>query len=206
MPPAHISAKVERRSGRWADINQQTRPGYDVLHERTYATMHLEHSDGAAAAWMLLPGATVEQTRSAAEGEGRNANVLRNDAAAQIVDVAEGARAFVIWAPGAYEGWRFDQSVVVFSQRRSNELTLVVSEPTQREEFVALSLPGEWRLLDGNAEVAVRGDSTRVVLSTADREGRALTVMLGSKRDEQVAPVPPVPSAPRGPGLPSTGL
>lgn len=172
LSPVALTAKVEERSGSWADINKAKREGSDELHHRYYATMQVSHAASDAAAWVLIPEVPGEKAAD------EPVKVVRNDAAAQIIEVGSDVRANVIWASGTYQGWLFGQPLIALSRQTGPELTLVVAEPTQQAEEITLTVPGRWKLVDGTAVLAhVRG-GTQVVVPVAGLQGRSVVLRL----------------------------
>ena len=136
---ANVAAKRESRTGSWYDVN---RSGSKEPLTRHYLTLWLDHGpqpDGAAYAYVLLPGATAAETgKYSASPE---TDILANTAAVHAVrERALGVTAANFWQAGSVSFIRAGQPSSVIAQEKNGELEVAVSDPTQRQTSVTVTL------------------------------------------------------------------
>lgn len=178
----------ELRSGSWSDINEKQ--SAQPLRER-YLSLALPHAgaagaDGASYSYILMPGASAEQTavycaRPSLRVEDNTADV------AAVSDAGPGLYAAAFWEGGrtAHLGGAAmlgsDRPATVIAQQRDGQLRLSVAEPTQR----AAQLTLEWHRpvaavlsADPAFEVLQLQPTLRLRVTTADALGRSFEIRL----------------------------
>ena len=142
-----LHAKCQDRTGRWTDINHRERMDPSE-HTRTWLTLWFEHGVqpvDATYAYVLLPGATTEQTACWLATTGLR--IVTNSAQAQAVqlhDPADGAHItlanfFTDNSPAA-GGISFDRQASVILRQRDDQRETAVAHPPNvngAEEFTA---------------------------------------------------------------------
>lgn len=195
LTPAPVLARYERRTGSGTAVveDQSTIHGDDKV-ERTWATMALTHraaEDGEA--WMLLPGATAEQTAEAAEMPKHGPQgvvVVQNDAKAQAITIGGTTAIAAVWSDLSMSfptglSVQVDSPMMLGARKNADGTILLrVAEPTQEKAELALLVSQRWELerVTGLSEDGVHleaaGTATRCTLTTKDLAGRAVSVVL----------------------------
>jgi len=176
---ATLRALRETRGGAWSRINKQGASPTDP-RRRSYATFWFDHGvkpTGAAYAYVLLPGATVAQTRTFAA-----ARVLDNDARVQGVRLAvEGGvvHAANFWSRELVRSGVIAASDIVSVVVRvvGRRIEVALADPTQAHAApieVVLSLSGGAVIAaDPGLSVACDAKTIRLTLDPRGRRGRA---------------------------------
>lgn len=130
---AALTAERSQRSGAWRDINALS--GDPELRRHSYQVLAIPHGVPDYA-YLLLPKASVAQTRAAAASPGLR--IEANDAQAAAVSLpAQGVYAANLWqagsAPRAGRAYVWSSApVAVVAARTGARLRLAIAEPTQR--------------------------------------------------------------------------
>ncbi|MFJ5956784.1 polysaccharide lyase 8 family protein [Paenarthrobacter sp. NPDC092416] len=172
----------ETRSGSWSAVNIN---GSATVHQRNYATLFVDHGAGAAQgsyAYVVAPGASVDQTRKLAKGNEHA--VIRNDATAQSVHFKnEEITAATFWKPGTAGDLGSSGPACVVYSRHGDVLGLAVSEPTQKAASLTLTLPeGTWLTVLEGSRATLGADAagrSTLTLDTAGLGGGTQTFKLG---------------------------
>ncbi|MEV5897020.1 polysaccharide lyase 8 family protein [Nonomuraea fuscirosea] len=148
------STLVETRTGRWRDINagDDTEGAADLVSRR-YVKFWFDHGVDpcdAAYAYVLLPNATRERTRSFHGA--RPARVLANTRDVQAVRTRSLLGA-TFWTPGTAGIVSVDRPCVVMLRRAGERLLLAVADPSRTVDVVTITL-------DRSARGVVRADET----------------------------------------------
>ncbi|MEZ2122185.1 polysaccharide lyase family 8 super-sandwich domain-containing protein [Corynebacterium sp. CCM 9203] len=188
LTPGSVRASITERTNTWLEVNpfRRTYPGAAEPVTRTWATIQFDHVGESAegGAWILLPKASVEDTRRIAEalaGPAPAAKIEQNDASAQVIQSGE-ATGFAVWKPGVYATWGFDKPAVVLAEHAADELTVTAADPTQEESSLTITVPGEWPVSSGEGvTVNATPTATTLVVDTAGLAGSSRKVILRRK-------------------------
>ncbi|NKI40594.1 polysaccharide lyase 8 family protein [Streptomyces physcomitrii] len=159
---AGLRALRETRTGTWAAINKN---GSTTPLGRRYLTLWFDHGsdpDGAACAYLVLPGASEAQVAARAADPGW-LRVLANSEQQQGVSVPSlGLTAVNFWAAGSLGGLTTGAPASVLVRRTGSRATLAISEPPRTGAEFTVS----WRQpvtavtsRDPGVEVVATGDS-----------------------------------------------
>jgi hyaluronate lyase len=132
---------VERRTGRWRDINagDDTSGAFDPVTRR-YVTFWFDHGVNpvdASYAYVLLPNASRERTR--AFRGARPVRVAANTPQVQAVR-ARGLLAATFWAAGEVDGVSVDAPCTVLVRRAGGRILLAVADPSRTVDVVTVTL------------------------------------------------------------------
>ncbi|MFJ7151696.1 polysaccharide lyase 8 family protein [Streptomyces sp. NPDC100445] len=120
----------EDRTGAWSDINTTSD---DERRTRRWQTLWLDHGTdpaGARHAYVVLPGASRDETAARAAGPHRWLSVLANDPVRQAVAVPRlGLTAATFWRAGTVGELTVSAGASVLAVRRGRTATLHISEP-----------------------------------------------------------------------------
>lgn len=191
---AELEASMSRRVGSTRRVEQEVEdiPRGDLV-AREWATLDLHHPERTHAAWwVLLPTASIAETRAASSSIGSHDHriqVVRNDATAQIVRLDGSTMAAAIWTEAIVDltasiGIRCRHPVLLVAERTSEGLALRLTDPTQSRERTEVIVSGEWTqnsvedIDPGEVAVRVENGSSRVTARTRSRGGSAFTVHL----------------------------
>ncbi|YCK82744.1 polysaccharide lyase 8 family protein [Arthrobacter sp. D3-18] len=176
--PLHVLREI--RSGSWSGVNVN---GSTTVHQRNYATLYIDHGAGSASgsyAYVVAPGASVEQTQRLVQGN--KYRVIRNDATAQSVEFkAAKTTAATFWKPGMAGDLGASGAACVVFSRHDNVLSLAVSEPTQEADSLTLTLPeGTWSsVLEGAGTLGTdSAGQTTLTVDTAGLSGQTKLIKL----------------------------
>ena len=167
MFPAGTTLKATRadRSGMWTDMDHRGVYDDTASYTRRFITLWYDHGispSGASYSYIQLPGAT--QATTSAMAASTDISVVANSTAVQAVQRAsDGLTMANFWSGSAPKtaGIRVDQPVSVVMSRAGGELSVSVSDPTQR-----LSGPVTVTI-DGAATGTISADSGVTVLATS---------------------------------------
>ncbi|MEV4089774.1 polysaccharide lyase family 8 super-sandwich domain-containing protein, partial [Nonomuraea fuscirosea] len=160
-----VSTLVETRTGRWRDINagDDTEGAADLVSRR-YVTFWYDHGVDpcdAAYAYVLLPNATRERTRSFHRA--RPARVLANTRDVQAVRTRSLLGA-TFWTPGTAGIVSVDRPCVVMLRRAGERLSLAVADPSRTVDVVTITLGRSAReVVRADETVSVRTGRTPVI-------------------------------------------
>lgn len=191
--PESVDLNVQRetRTGQWSDINQNSYPKDDTnTVTNDYITMAVSHgvtpTDGSYS-YVLLPGKSQEETAAYAQSNGITVLANTNDVQA-AADRATGAAGFNFWTAGSVDmpesatytsltNVTADSAASVTLWNEAGTLHIGVSDPTQKQSTVTVTLKGEGIT---PAKVRAVGTVTAIeggVVVTADVSGlRGATV------------------------------
>ncbi|MFW6596990.1 polysaccharide lyase family 8 super-sandwich domain-containing protein [Propionibacteriaceae bacterium Y2011] len=176
LEPGQINASVATRSGSWSRIHGS---GSETVHERSYATIEVQHPAGGEAgyAYLVLPQADEATTRARADEPG--VKVLANTATAQGVVVGD-LTAANFWQPGTVGPITADKPACVMFRRDRENAWVSVSDPTQQAATVTVQLQGGvYARVDGEGVSMSRsGRATVLEVDVADRGGVPVEVQL----------------------------
>ncbi|MCC2593725.1 polysaccharide lyase 8 family protein [Tessaracoccus sp. OS52] len=160
-----LLASVAERQGTWRANNNNAAAGTATVQRRQYATLAYEHgvgasADGSSYAYMVLPGAGVEEAEQASTSP--RVSVLRNDGVAQGLRTDVGVVAVNFWKPGKVDAYTASVPLSLIARDvTNNSVRLNVSDPTQTQDFVEFDIEG----IHGQGIGRIRGrDATRVSL------------------------------------------
>lgn len=190
--PVRLDAGVSRRVGSTRRVEHEV----DAIPRsarvsREWATIDLRH--GAEPAWwVLLPGAGLEDTRSAAaqlENGTFPVRALRNDASAQVVSVDGTTLVAAVWTSTVLDltqsvSVRCGHPVMILAEHSDDGITLRLTDPTQDQPRTEVTVTGAWALesADGiesdDLAVRIEGNSSRVTASSRRRGGTSFVVRL----------------------------
>jgi hyaluronate lyase len=179
-PGQRLRLLRERRTGRWADINRSASHRDPAVRTNDFATLWLEHGVNPVDArygYVILPGATREE--AAAYAAAPRTEVLANTPSVQAVR-RDGRLAMNVWTAGAPEtaGVSCDRPASILLVREGTQLTVAVSDPTQRLEHslrIAVAQPAK-RLVQGDGRVAVEHLDPGLALTVDVGEARGATI------------------------------
>ncbi|MGW7117728.1 polysaccharide lyase family 8 super-sandwich domain-containing protein, partial [Streptomyces xanthophaeus] len=172
---AAVKALREARTGSWRDIN--TGGSSDPVTRR-YLTLWFDHGvdpAGAACAYVLMPGATVQATAARAADTGW-LTVLANSNDQQGVRVASlGVTAVNFWFAGSVGGLTADRpACVLVRERGDGTATVCVSDPMRMQSGLTVT----WHrpvaaVLSRPSTVVSAGTGSALTLTFGDLTGQA---------------------------------
>lgn len=189
---AQLDAGVRRRVGSTHRVEQEVEAiSRSARVTREWATLDLRHGDEAAW-WVLLPGAELEDSRTAAaelEDGTFPARAVRNDASAQVVSIDGSTLVAAVWTSTVLKlarniEVRCKHPVLLLAERTDDGVVLRLTDPTQDQARTEVTVSGRWSLASADeidAEdlaVRVEGDSSRVTASSRGRGGASFVVRL----------------------------
>ncbi|WP_195575016.1 polysaccharide lyase family 8 super-sandwich domain-containing protein [Paenibacillus sp. 1001270B_150601_E10] len=136
-PTLHIVR--EARTGSWYEINESQ--SKDQL-TRNFASISFDHGSNPEAAryeYVLLPGKTAEQTRAYSEQSA--VEVLSNTSTVQAVGNKQlGITAANFWSADTVGSIRAKSAAAVLMKEDNGEVTLAISDPTQKQSIVTIEV------------------------------------------------------------------
>lgn len=189
---SELRAEVAEREGAWQRNNTNAGPGSEIIHRRQYATLAYHHGvgadvKGATYAYAVLPNASRERTVARASAPG--VVVLTNDATTQAVALSDGITGATFWKPGTAGDFTSNASLCLLAQRGSNRMDMAVSDPTQQQDVVELTVSGmDTRSVEGvdaqRVSFTRQGDDTKLVIDTSGTAGLTVAFTLLGVPDE----------------------
>jgi len=174
---AALHALREERTGSWRDINDGADTGGspDPITRR-YVTLWFDHGaspSGAGYAYILLPGASADETRRHALT--RPIRVLANTAAAQAVSTRDGLLAANFWQGATVGDLASDGPASLLVRRTRGRIEIAVSDPSRTATTVTLDLPyAASSVVSADPTVTVTpGARVRVVVEVGGSRGHA---------------------------------
>lgn len=169
----NVLADVSDHSGTWRRNNTGTGTGTSTVIHREYATLAYTHGSGtgvagASYAYVGLPTATEDQTRSRA-GSIDQRTVVRNDDVAQGINYGHDTVAANFWKPGTVDTLTSDGAACVIARSSNKGLDLAVADPTQQRSSMTLTIR------QGSLHRVVGPDARRVSLT---RHGNVVTLII----------------------------
>lgn len=159
-----VTVLKEARTGDWT--SQGTTTGTAV---NTFATFWFDHGtnpSGAGYEYVLLPGKTAAQT--AAWAAAPDVEILENTTALHAArDIANGVTAANFWQAGtsADLGASVDAPASLLLQRTGDMLEIALSDPTQKDAVIELTLAVAGTVTASDANITVLQESPFVKLS-----------------------------------------
>ena len=158
----------DTRTGNWADIGTTSGTATN-----TYATFYVDHGvnpEDAGYAYVLLPGRSASQT--AAYAAQPDIEILQNDGSIHAArDNAQNILAANFWEAGTVEYITVSAPASVIVQRDGDVMTIGVSDPTQRDVPITVTVAMKGELISKDSAVTVDGDSTLVRFTVDTTEG-----------------------------------
>lgn len=177
LTPIDLEAKIEKREGSWIEINPARKsPGAEDKIIRHWATLHAKHKPKESTAWIIYPSIDKETLTRKIAAHG--INVLQNDDKAQLVALNQAQQAWVIWRPGSYQAFTFNQPVIMLSEKVEDSLKITLSEPTQQLNTVTMTLPDKWETKHERVTLQHIGTKTQLTLDTTGLAGSAIHINL----------------------------
>ncbi|NUR39856.1 MAG: polysaccharide lyase 8 family protein, partial [Streptomyces sp.] len=162
VPYGELRALREDRTGAWSDINTTSTTEQAT---RRWQTLWLDHGTDpvdASYVYVLLPGATRQETAARAADRHRM-SVLANDATRQGVRIPSlGLTAVNFWQAGTAGPLTASSGASVLVRRRGRATTLCVSEPPRTGEPLEIT----W---DHPVRTVLRADDSVEILATGRR-------------------------------------
>lgn len=159
-----LQAMKDTRTGNWAD--QGTTTGTAT---NTYATFYVDHGvkpQDAGYAYVLLPGRSASQT--AAYAARPDIEILQNDGSIHAArDNAQNITAANFWEAGSIDGISVDAPASVIVQRDGDVVTIGVSDPTQRDVPITVTMAAAGAVISKDGTVTV-DESVRFIRFTVD--------------------------------------
>ncbi|MDK8180189.1 polysaccharide lyase family 8 super-sandwich domain-containing protein [Paenibacillus sp. UMB4589-SE434] len=174
-PTLHVVR--EARTGSWYDINNAQ--SKDKL-TRNYASIAFEHGTNPQAAsyeYVLLPGMTTAQTQAYSEQPA--VKVLSNTSTVQAVSNKQlGITTANFWSAGSVGSINAKSAAAVIMKEDSGELTIAISDPTQKQNTVTIEVhQPNLTLLAAEAGMKVTPiqDGVSIEINTSGSLGRTYT-------------------------------
>ncbi len=173
-----LRAVRQRRTGSWADINNG---GPTAELTREFVTIVDDHGtrpDNATYAYVLVPGATAEETAALARRHGLR--IVANNDDVQSVEY-QGRHAIAFWRGSAAGRWSSASAAILVTKRGPAYLELSVADPTQNQDSVTITIASmPYRTVESDVGVSVqrRRGSVAITVPTAGRAGVAVTLRL----------------------------
>lgn len=162
-PP--VTARLQDRTGTWRDIDTGANThGTDTPYTRRYQQIWLDHGVrplNASYAYAVLPGASADQTRDALT----RWRVLANTSQVQAVALDEDTTAALFFAAATAGPLTVSGPCAVVAGRGTDGWTLTVSDPTQEQQTVRITLKAAGLRLAPGSDPTVTQVSTGAVLT-----------------------------------------
>lgn len=180
-----IQAIRETRTGDWSA--QGTSSGKETNSFATFWFDHGKNPKGEHYEYVLLPGRTAAQTQAYAAAP--DVEILRNDSSIHAAqDKKNGVTAANFWSAegGSVAGVTVDREASVILRRTGDALQLAVSDPTQRNGVitVTLSVPGDVTGTDTGITVLQTEPFVRFTVDTAQLGGGSRVLSLNVKASQ----------------------
>lgn len=154
--PADITVQAlkETRTGNWKDQGDTSGTATN-----TFATFYVNHGAkprNATYEYVLLPGMTAGET--AAYAAAPDVEILQNDASIHAArDNTNGVVAANFWdnRTATVAGITVDRAASVVMQTTGNTVTMAVSDPTQQDKVITVSLATAGKLISADPNVSV---------------------------------------------------
>lgn len=173
---ANVAAKRESRTGSWYDVNKS---GSKEPLTRQYLTLWIDHGpqpNGASYAYVLLPGATAAETGKYSDAP--ETDILANTAAVHAVrERALGVTAANFWQAGSISFIRAGQPSSVIVREKNGELEAAVSDPTQQQTSVTVTLNKQGYVLqekDARVRVLALAPKIKLRIDVTDAAGESI--------------------------------
>lgn len=157
-----LQALKETRTGNWADQG-----GDSGTATGTYATFYVDHGvkpTDATYAYMLLPGKSAKET--AAYATAPDVEILRQDGSVHAArDKRQNILAANFWEAGSVAGITVSAPASVTVGTKGDLMTVGVSDPTQRDVPITLSMAAVGTLVSKDATVTVDADAPFIKFS-----------------------------------------
>ena len=139
VQPTELTALRDERVGAWHDINDG---GSSTQLTRRYLTLYTDHGvrpTDAGYGYVLMPGASRQQTESLAHQVRGTIQVLANTAAQQAIRVpALGFTATNFWQPGSVGDLSSSAPAAVLVRQQRGTATICVSDPGRQVDGLEL--------------------------------------------------------------------
>lgn len=142
-------------------------------------------TDGSYA-YVLLPGATTEETKAFAESD--NISILANNALLQAVkDNRTNVTYLVFWQKGSFAGVTVQQPCMVIMREQGDELVISVSDPTQKLNEGSVVIDGTFYAvdLDDSAVLENGENTTTLTYAMTNSDGRSFESTLTKQKNQQ---------------------
>lgn len=180
LTPQQIEAQIEQRQGSWLHINP-SRKGKEaeIEYKRTWATLHTLHKTQNNAAWIIIPNADLKEMDNIAAKFNAETKLIQNDANAQVIK-QDNRTVWAVWKPGKYADWSFEQPTIALVKSENPNIYLTLTDPTQKQQTIKLSLSGEWKLAtaDNNVELKIVNGITHLSIDTRHLAGKSIDLQL----------------------------
>ncbi|SHO48412.1 polysaccharide lyase family 8 super-sandwich domain-containing protein [Anaerocolumna xylanovorans] len=175
---AELSLLREARTGSWRDINTSVPANSEaaVPVTRNYLSLAIDHSsnpDKESYSYVLLPGLTAEETSSYQESP--QIEILSNTDAVQAVrEKTLGVSGYNFWSKGSVNGIASDGPSSITVKETEDGLILGISDPTQLQASVSITLDGTYEVKSGDGSIAVSAENgkTGIAVTTAGVQGK----------------------------------
>ncbi|BDR53421.1 polysaccharide lyase [Bombiscardovia nodaiensis] len=182
---AQVSTARKTQTGSWSGINTGESP---TPITREYATLALEHGNAPASAtyaYSLLPGAS--QTELAQESTTPTVQVLKNDADQQaIVDLETHTTMIAFQSAGSVDSITANTPGALMKRPQGQETVYTVADPSRSQSTLSFDVPKNGarsvRADDSRVTVADLGNSFRVTVNTASKDGRSIAFALSGQQ------------------------
>lgn len=176
---ADIHILCERRSGNWQKVSDSNP---DTPCANSFATFWFDHGTSpkeASYAYILLPGATAEQTAAYAAACG--VEILENSLSAHAVRKADAGLVCVnFWGEEPYTcaGITSDKAASIMLHITEKNAELAVADPTNTDTILTLTLPRLPGSMQPNDRVTVcQTDPRTVTVDTAGLMGASVRII-----------------------------
>lgn len=163
-----VQALKETRTGNWSD--QGTTSGTAT---NTFATLFVDHGakpTDATYAYVLLPGKTAAETATYAAAP--DVEILRQDGNVHAArDRKQGITAANFWAADSAAGITVSAPASVTMQIVGDVLTIGVSDPTQRDVPITVSLLAAGELVSKDERITMAQGATTIEFTVNTTEG-----------------------------------
>jgi hypothetical protein len=181
----------EARSGSWRDINTSVSESSEaaILVTRNYLSLGIDHGnnpDMESYSYVLLPNHTAEETSNYQKSP--DIEIVSNTEVVQAVkEKTLGVSGYNFWSKGSVNGIESDGASSVTMKETENGLILGISDPTQSQASVSITLDGTYDVKsgDGNITVSQRKGKTTIVAITTDAQGKTFYVELEKSEDTE---------------------
>lgn len=176
-----VNALKETRTGNWADQGTTSGTATD-----TYATFYVDHGvkpTDAGYAYVLLPGKSAAQT--AAYAKSPDVEILRQDGQIHAArDNRQNITAVNFWEAGSVAGITVSAPASVTVEVKGDTMTIGVSDPTQRDVPITLTMAVAGEKISADAKVAVDETVPFIKFSVDTTEGLGGTYTASFRLDK----------------------
>lgn len=192
----------EARTGSWRDINTAVAENSEAATPitRNYLSLAIDHGiqpNMESYSYVLLPGLTAEETSDYQKSP--DIEILSNTDVVQAVrEKTLGVSGYNFWSKGSVNGIESDGPASVTMKETKNGLIIGISDPTQLQEQVSITLDGTYEVKESGSGIVVSASNgkTSISVTTTGAQGKTLYAELEKEETDSGTGEPGEPGEP----------